>query len=159
MASDGVDAPPVGIAMCHIGGVVYAERGKGRPLHRLPSSRVASVFTVRRRRRLRCRSVGRVAHEVFELAGGMAIIGVGRWGGDSDLCPRRDSALQRVGTGMPDAMTGLRSDASAVILFECDVPALGELRCERTLPRESVRQFYATTIVSLVLAGLREENL
>ena len=35
VVSDGVDAPPGGIAMCHVGGVVNAKRGKGRPLHRL----------------------------------------------------------------------------------------------------------------------------
>ena len=33
--SDGVDAPPGGIAMCHVGGVVNAKRGKGRPWNRL----------------------------------------------------------------------------------------------------------------------------
>ena len=34
-ASDGVDAPPDGIAMCHVGSGVKAKRGKGRPWNRL----------------------------------------------------------------------------------------------------------------------------
>ena len=29
--TDGVDAPPDGIAMCQVGGVVNAKRGRGRP--------------------------------------------------------------------------------------------------------------------------------
>ena len=33
--SDGVDAPPDGIAMCQVGGVINARRGKGRPWNRL----------------------------------------------------------------------------------------------------------------------------
>ncbi len=33
--SDGVDAPPDGIAMCQVDGVVNAKRGKGRPWNRL----------------------------------------------------------------------------------------------------------------------------
>ena len=35
IVSDGVDAPPGGIAVCHVGGVVNAKRGKGRPWNRL----------------------------------------------------------------------------------------------------------------------------
>ena len=33
-ANDGVDAPPDGIAMCQVGGVVNAKRGRGRPWNR-----------------------------------------------------------------------------------------------------------------------------
>ena len=33
--TDGVDAPPDGIAMCQVGGVVNAKRGRGRPWNRL----------------------------------------------------------------------------------------------------------------------------
>ena len=32
--TDGVDAPPDGIAMCQVGGVVNAKRGRGRPWNR-----------------------------------------------------------------------------------------------------------------------------
>ena len=35
VVSDGVDAPPDGIAMCHVGSVVKAKRGKGHPWTRL----------------------------------------------------------------------------------------------------------------------------
>ena len=35
LVSDGVDAPPDGIAMCHVGSGVKAKRGKGRPWTRL----------------------------------------------------------------------------------------------------------------------------
>ena len=35
VAEHGVDAPPDGIAMCHVGSGVKAKRGKGRPWNRL----------------------------------------------------------------------------------------------------------------------------
>ena len=37
IVTDGVDAPLDGIAMCQVGGVVNAKRGRGRPPHRLRS--------------------------------------------------------------------------------------------------------------------------
>lgn len=85
---------------------------------------------------------------IRELNGSVAVTEAGTWGGDQVDRPRGDYEVRRLGADPPAGLVDLRASSAAAVLSACGLPpALADPRSDGTLARESLRRWYATTVV------------